>query len=102
MKKSRPGILLCVLCREADKEKMAGLIFQHTSTLGIRVRPIQRYTLYREVEKVQTRLGPVRKKTSVGFGIRREKWEYEDLARLANEKDLSIEQVIELIEKEEN
>ena len=102
MKKSRPGILLCVLCREADKEKMAGLIFQHTSTLGIRVRPIQRYTLYREVEKVQTRLGPVRKKTSVGFGIRREKWEYEDLARLANEKDLSIEQVIEFIEKEEN
>ncbi|MGN0424234.1 MAG: nickel pincer cofactor biosynthesis protein LarC [Acetatifactor sp.] len=101
MKKSRPGILLCVLCREADREKMAGSIFRNTSTLGIRVKPIQRYTLDRTVETVSTALGPVRKKISAGFGIRREKWEYEDLAKFAREKDLSIEQVIKIIEREE-
>ena len=101
MKKSRPGILLCVLCREGDRERMAESIFRHTSTLGIRVQPVQRYTLDRTIETVSTALGPVRKKISVGFGIRREKWEYEDLAKLAREKDLSIEQVIKIIEREE-
>lgn len=102
MKKSRPGILLCILCRESDGEKMVGLIFRYTTTLGIRVKPISRYTLERRIETKTTSLGTVRKKISTGYGVTREKWEYEDLARLARDNDLSIEQVIERIEEEEH
>ena len=50
MKKSRPGILLTVLCREEDREKFVSLIFRHTTTLGIREKLCERYTLQRRVE----------------------------------------------------
>lgn len=90
MKKSRPGILLTVLCREEDKEKFVHLLFKHTTTLGIREKNCNRYTLERRVETVDTPYGQIRKKISFGYGVRRSKFEYEDLAKAAIEKDLSI------------
>ena len=94
MKKSRPGILLTVLCKEADKEKMVSLIFKHTTTLGIREKFCSRYALRRKVETVGTPYGVIRKKVSAGYGVRRSKYEYEDLAKAARVNDLSIEQVL--------
>ena len=94
MKKSRPGVLITVLCREEQKESMVRLILKHTTTLGIREFPCQRYTLSRSVETVDTPYGPVRKKVSSGYGIRREKYEYEDLAKIAREQDCSIAEVL--------
>ena len=94
MKKSRPGILLTVLCKETDKEKMVSLIFKHTTTLGIREKFCSRYALRRKVETVGTPYGVIRKKVSAGYGVRRSKYEYEDLAKAARVNDLSIEQVL--------
>ena len=96
MKKSRPGVLITVLCREEQKEAMAGLLLKHTTTLGVREFPCQRYTLNRTVETVDTPYGPIRKKVSSGYGVRREKYEYEDLSKIAREQGLSI---VELLEK---
>ena len=98
MKKSRPGILLTVLCKEADKEKMVSLIFKHTTTLGIREKFCTRYTLQRKVETVDTPYGVIRKKVSAGYGIQRSKYEYEDVARVAKANNLSIAQVLSEIE----
>lgn len=94
MKKSRPGILLCVMCRESDKEKMVNLMFKHTTTIGIRENVYKRYTLERSIETVQTGYGSIRKKISKGYGVIREKYEYEDLARAAWEHDIPVSQVI--------
>lgn len=94
MKKSRPGILLCVMCREEDRDKMVRLLFKHTTTLGVRERISRRYTLKRSVETAGTPLGPVRKKVSTGYGVRREKYEYEDIAELARTHELSIREVL--------
>ena len=94
MKKSRPGVLITVLCREETKEAMVRLMLNHTTTLGIREFPCQLYTLSRSVETVNTPYGPVRKKVSSGYGIRREKYEYEDLAKIAREQDCSIAEVL--------
>lgn len=93
MKKSRPGILLTVLCREAESDKFAELIFKHTSTLGIRKSIKERYTLERELVTHNTPYGPVRKKISKGFGVYREKYEYEDIARIARETGLSLSEI---------
>lgn len=98
MKKSRPGILLTVLCKEADKEKMVSLIFKHTTTLGIREKFCSRYTLRRKVETVSTPYGVIRKKVSAGYGIQRSKYEYEDVACAAKANNLSIVQVLSEIE----
>ena len=94
MKKSRPGILLTVLCKEVDKEKMVSLIFKHTTTLGIREKFCTRYTLERRIETVDTPYGVIRKKVSAGYGIQRSKYEYEDVARAAKANNLSIAQVL--------
>lgn len=93
MKKSRPGVELRVLCREADREKMIGLIFKHTTTLGIREQLSRRHTLSRREETVATEFGEVRKKVSWGYGIEREKYEYEDIARIARERGMSVSDV---------
>lgn len=94
MKKSRPGVLLTVLCREADKEKFVPLIFRYTTTLGIREKRCERYVLNRTIETVETPYGAVRKKTSTGYGVSRSKYEYEDLAKAAAERGLSIAEIL--------
>ncbi len=93
MKKSRPGTLLRVICAEAQKEEMVGLLFQHTTTLGIRETAADRYVLHRQTELVDTPLGPVHRKNSSGYGVERRKYEYEDLSRIAREQGMSLEEV---------
>lgn len=98
MKKSRPGTLIRVLCREQDREHMVELLFRHTSTLGIRETMARRYVLDRTLETLSTPYGTVRRKVSTGYGVTRSKLEYEDLARIASEKGMSIETLRAAIE----
>ena len=93
MKKSRPGILLSVICREKDSEQMIRLMFRHTTTLGVRENISRRYTLSRTVETVETKWGSVRKKVSSGYGVTKEKYEYEDIAQIAREQNMSLTDV---------
>lgn len=97
MKKSRPGILLSVICREDKKDKMVELIFKHTTTLGIRENVSRRYALKREIITKDTKFGNIRIKRSEGYGVTREKIEYEDLAKIAREENISIEEVESLL-----
>jgi uncharacterized protein (TIGR00299 family) protein len=101
MKKSRPGVLLTVMCREKDKDQILGLIFRHTTTLGVRENISRRHILSRTTEMVRTDLGEVRKKVSSGYGVKREKYEYEDMARMAREQDMSLAEVTAYIKKQE-
>ena len=100
MKKSRPGTLIRVICREEDREAMVRSIFRYTSTIGIRETSQRRYVLDREIRPLKTELGEVRQKISRGYGITRSKYEYDDLARIAREKDMSLEEVRERISGE--
>ena len=100
MKKSRPGVLLTVLCRPAEREKMAKLLFANTTTLGVRVGTRSRYTLRRSEEKIRTLYGPVRRKISQGYGVRREKLEYDDLVKIARTQGKSLAQVREMLKED--
>ena len=101
MKKSRPGILLRVLCKPEDKEKFVTLLFEHTTTIGIRETAMQRYTLDRQIYKIDTSLGPVRVRLSSGYGVTRKKIEHDDLARIAKENNISLSEALLRIQKEE-
>ena len=90
MKKGRSGMLLTVLCSAIDKERFVSLIFKHTSTIGIRVKENERIILNRHEETVHTKLGDVRVKYSEGYGVKREKPEFEDLRKLAEENNISV------------
>lgn len=93
MKKCRPGILLTCLCHQEQREEMVQLLFRHTTTLGIRERQCHRYLLERSSRSVQTKYGTVRVKQSDGWGFKREKIEYEDVARIAREQNASFSEV---------
>ena len=97
MKKSRPGTLLSLICPVVEKERFAALILRYTTTLGVREKVCRRYVLRREIEERETELGPVRVKRSAGYGVEREKYEYEDLAAIAREKGLSLAELRELL-----
>ena len=90
MKKGRSGMLLTVLCSAIDKERFVSLIFKHTSTIGIRVKETERIILNRHEETLHTKLGDVRVKYSEGYGVKREKPEFEDLRKLAEENNISV------------
>ena len=93
MKKSRPGILLAVLCVPEDADRLAAVMMKHTTTLGIRRQEISRYLLDRRVETLDTPYGPVRIKHASGMGVERSKLEYEDLAALAEKNGLPIDTI---------
>lgn len=97
MKKNRPATMLCVMCREDNKEKIISEIFRHTSTIGIRETVSNRYVLDRRVETISTPYGEIRKKISTGYGVRREKLEYEDIAEAARKTGKSIKEIEEEI-----
>ena len=100
MKKSRPGVMLTVLCKEPNKEEMVRLIFRHTTTLGIREKRCQRHILDRRMESVDTPYGKVHRKVSTGYGVQRTKYEYNDIARIAREQNISLFEVLDKMNDE--
>ena len=101
MKKSRSGILLSVLCKVEEKEKLVKAFFQHTTTIGIREKKYTRYELQRQQENIVTPYGEVSRKKSWGYGVERYKYEYEDLAQIARVEGKSIFQIRESLDGEE-
>ena len=83
MKKGRPAVKLTVLARPEDEERLAGEIFRHTSTIGVRIHTDRRYELARRSEQRETPLGTIEVKISEGFGVRREKVEFDSLKQIA-------------------
>lgn len=100
MKKDRPGMLLTVICREESESEVVKSIFRYTQTIGIRRKAVSRYVLNRKTEEVSSGLGTVRIKTSYGYGVHREKYEYDDLKRIADEKQLPIREIRERLDAE--
>ena len=86
MKKNRPGTLVTVLARPADREPLAALLLTESGSLGCRWHEAARLEAEREVVTVSTPWGDVRLKTarlagrSLGAAP-----EYEDCRRLALE-----------------
>ena len=83
MKKGRPAVKLTVLARPEDEERLAGEIFRHTSTIGVRIHTDRRYELARRSEQRKTPLGTIEVKISEGFGVRKKKIEFASLKEIA-------------------
>ena len=93
MKKGRPAVKLTVLARTGEEEKLAGEIFRHTSTIGVRMHTDRRYELTRHSEQRETPLGTIEVKISEGFGVRKEKIEFASLKQLAAASGKSLAEV---------
>lgn len=93
MKKGRPAVKLTVLVRPEDEERLAGEIFHHTSTIGVRIHTDRRYELARRSEQRKTPLGTIEVKISEGFGVRKEKIEFASLKEIAETSGKSVAEV---------
>ena len=99
MKKGRPAVMFCVLCRENEREAMLRAIFRNTTTLGVREILRPRYALRRQTRTVSTLYGKARIKCAEGFGVRREKIEYDDLCRIARAANVTLAEARKIVEK---
>jgi len=97
MKKNRPGVMLSVLCRREQRDALLQCLFRHTTTLGVRELFCPRHSLERSLRTAETPWGAVTVKRAAGWSVAREKPEYEDIARIARENDLSLREVKETI-----
>ncbi len=93
MKKSRPAVLLSVICLPGDADRLAEVMMKHTATLGIRCQDMSRYVLERRIETVTTVFGDIRVKHAAGMGVERSKPEYDDIAELAKKHGVSLETI---------
>lgn len=91
MKKGRAGTLLRALARPEEREAIAQIVFNETSTLGLRIYPAERRVQFRSWTEVATRYGKIRVKIS-GDGAYAP--EYEDCRKLALESGAPLKQVI--------
>jgi pyridinium-3,5-bisthiocarboxylic acid mononucleotide nickel chelatase len=95
MKKNRPGTLLTVLCKPQDSNALTSMIFAETTTFGVRTARAQRRVLPREHVSVSTTFGDVRIKLSrVNGRILHVSPEFDDCRKLAEEKNVPLQQVI--------
>ena len=99
MKKGRPGFELSCICRKEDTERLSVYILAHTSTRGVRVSGAERYEMLYRFEERDTEYGRIRVKVSEGFGIRKQKPEYEDLKKAAETHGVSINEVRRAVQK---
>ncbi len=94
MKKGRPAIKLTVITNPVHCENLIQIIFNHSTTLGIRIRHEKRYCLEREIKEVMTKYGKVRMKIAKDKStIHRAVPEYEDMKKIAQEHNLSLDQL---------
>ena len=94
-KKNRPALLLTVLCRPSDADRLAAEILRHTTTFGVRRTDCPRYAMQVASETVETAYGPIRSKTGTGYGVTKSKWEYEDAAAAARRAGVPLARVLE-------
>lgn len=103
MKKGRPGVKLSVLCDEAIENKLAEILLTETTTLGVRKYKVEKTMLKREFQKINTKFGEIKVKTSLLNGKKVKcKPEYDDCRNIARERNIPINAVYEEVYKELN
>jgi pyridinium-3,5-bisthiocarboxylic acid mononucleotide nickel chelatase len=101
MKKSRPAVMLSVLCPAAAEEMLTDIILRETTTFGLRRLGVGKVAMEREMYTVKTSLGDVRVKAALRDGRRvKSKPEYEDCRRIALERNMPLREVYETVLRE--
>lgn len=93
MKKSRPAVMLCCLCHAPQRDKLTQLMLRHTTTWGVRASVIDRSVLTTRMVPVKTKYGVVRVKQGTGYGVKKSKVEYGDMAAAAAQAGVELAKV---------
>ncbi len=83
MKTNRPAVLLSILCRPELDESLIRILFEETTTLGVRRQTMERICMPRSFEIIETAYGPIQVKVARWSGIEHRMPEYEDCRKAA-------------------
>ena len=97
MKKNRPAWVLNVICKEEDMETLQNIIFEETTTIGIRYSIMERTILPRETRTLPTPWGEVQVKVCTLNGKEQLYPEYESVAQLSREKEIPFTEIYRYI-----
>ena len=97
MKKNRPAWVLNVICKEEDMETLQNIIFEETTTIGIRYSRMERTILPRETRTLPTPWGEVLAKVCTLNGKEQLYPEYESVAQLSREKEIPFAEIYRYI-----
>ncbi len=101
MKKGRPGITISALSPDSKVAAIEQVLFNQTTTFGIRKHKVSRTVLTREFKELDSRLGKIKVKIGrLGSAIKSCSPEYEDCKRIAEEKGVPLKQVFSTISEE--
>ena len=101
MKKNRPATQLSVLANSSDLDEISRIMLVETSTLGIRIKRIDRIKADREIHEIKTKLGNARVKIKkINGKVINFSPEYESCKIIANKKNISLNDVISLVIQE--
>jgi len=91
MKKNRPATMVSILCKSVNKDIFAELLYSETSTIGVRIREVDRECLSREMVSVETRYGTVDVKIARRANeVMNAMPEYDQVKKLAREKGVAF------------
>ncbi len=100
MKKSRPALILSILCGIEEEKAVSEILLRETTTFGIRTQRVDKTMLKREVSWVTTPYGNVRVKHAYFKGEKiKSKPEYEDCRELARKQGVSIREIYKSIDE---
>ncbi len=97
MKKNRPGWQLNVICDETKIAELEQIIFEETTTIGIRRIPVERSVLDRQIQKVMTPLGEAEVKVCQKGQKKKIYPEYESVVKLCKEHHMTYQEVFDFI-----
>ena len=98
MKKNRPAYRLTVACKKEDMFKLQNIMFQETTTIGIRYRFESRTELAREFVEVDTKYGKIKAKKVINNGESYIYPEYESIKEVAQKYNIPIKELYKLEE----
>ena len=103
MKKNRPAVKIsCILPNDLEKN-VANVLLEETSTFGVRSRDVLRYEADRKIKKIDTRLGGINVKLKIiGGKVVGAYPEYEDCRRIAIDKSIPLQNVMQLAQTQAN
>jgi pyridinium-3,5-bisthiocarboxylic acid mononucleotide nickel chelatase len=99
MKKGRPGHVLTVMSPPDLTARLSELLLRRSTTLGVRLSPVQRVLADRRIVEVTTPLGTARVKVKELDGQAVDVApEYDDCRRIARETDRDLREVMRLVD----
>lgn len=100
MKKGRPGFILSAICDRSNLDEVLSVFYRETTTIGVRILPLERRKVGRIDREVQTSFGLVKVKAITSVGYEKPVPEYEECKRIAREKNIPLVEVYQILERE--